>query len=87
VINKGITEEELQKAKNIKEASFVSDKQDVLSKAESLAATMLILATPDLSIPKSKIYESNIGRRQKSCPKILFDRQRVVLIYKPKSKS
>jgi len=88
VINKGITEEELQKAKNIKEASFVSDKQDVLSKAESLASYDAYFGNPGLiNTEIEKYMKVTLDDVKRVAQKYFSTDKRVVLIYKPKSKS
>ncbi len=48
VIDDGITDEELTKAKNIKEAEFIGDKKNVLPKAESLAKYFSYYGDPSL---------------------------------------
>ncbi len=88
IINKGVTEEELQKAKNIKEASFVGDKQDVLSKAQSLASNDAYFGDPGLINTEIEKYMSvTLDDVKRVAKKYFSTDKRVVLVYKPKSKS
>ena len=88
VINKGITAEELQKAKNIKEASFIGDKQDVLSIAQSLASNDAYFGDPGLINTEIEKYMSvTLDDVKRVAQKYFSTDKRVVLIYKPKSKS
>jgi zinc protease len=48
VIDGGITDEELSKVKNIKEAEFIGDKKNVLPKAESIAKYFSYFGDPSL---------------------------------------
>ncbi len=88
VVKNGVTDEELQKAKNIMEASFISDKKNVLEKAESLASYTAYYGDPSLintELDKYlKVTKEDILRVAK---KYLDTDKRIVLIYMPKDKS
>jgi predicted Zn-dependent peptidase len=88
VVKNGITEEELQKAKNITEASFVGDKKNVLQKAESLASYNAYKGDPNLINTEIQKYLAVTREDIQKIAKMLFNTdKRIVLIYNPKSKS
>lgn len=88
VVKNGVTDEELQKAKNITEASFIGDKKNVLEKAESLASYTAYENDPNLintELDKYlKVTKDDIIRVAK---KYLDTDKRIILIYTPKEKS
>lgn len=86
VIQKGVTTEELDKAKNITAMSFVSDKKNVLSKAESLAMYFSYFRDPSLINSELDKYLSVTVEDIKRVAKKYFDTdKRVVLNYLPKT--
>lgn len=86
VIKNSITDEELTKAKNILEATFIKDKKNVLQKAQDLSMTWQFLGNPDLvntELEKYlKVSKEDISRVAK---KYLDTDKKVVLIYVPKN--
>lgn len=88
LVNKGVTEEELQKAKNITEASFVGDKKNVLQKAESLASYNAYFGDPNLINTEITKYMAVTREDIQRVAKMLLDTdKRIILIYNPKAKS
>ncbi|TAL67319.1 MAG: insulinase family protein [Bacteroidetes bacterium] len=84
VISDGITDEELQKAKNIKESQFVGDKKNVLPKAESLAQYFSYYGNPSLINSQIDNYLS-VTKEQviKAAKKYFSSAKKVVLTYIP----
>lgn len=88
VVKNGVSDEELQKAKNITEASFVGDKKGVLQKAESLASYNAYFGDPNLINTQIKKYLAVTKADIQRVAKMLLDTdKRIILIYNPKEKS
>ena len=88
VISDGITDEEFQKAKNIKEAQFVGDKKNVLPKAESLAQYFSYYGNPSLINSQIDNYLSVTKEQVINVAKKYFSSaKKVVLTYIPDSGS
>ncbi len=86
VIEDGISSEELQKAKNINAAEFVTDKKNVLSKAESLAMYYSYYNDPSLINNQISKFQSVTVDDIKRVAKKYFDTdKRVILTYLPDS--
>jgi len=86
IIEDGVTKEELQKAKNIKEAEFVSSNKTVLEKAMNLAKYYVYFGTPNLINTELKKYQKvTLSDIQNVAKKYLGTKNRVVLYYLPKS--
>ena len=85
VIEEGISDEELEKAKNITEAGFVSGKKNVLGKAQSLAKYNSYFGNPNLINTELenylKVTKEDIKRVAKQ---YLGTDKRVILSYVPK---
>lgn len=85
LLKNGVTDEELQKAKNIIESGFVSDKKNVHSKAQSLAQYYSYYGDANMinsQIEKyMKVTKDDILRVAK---KYLLSEKKVVLTYVPK---
>lgn len=87
IIKNGVKPEELQKSKNIKEASFVGDKKGTLSKAESLARYNAYYGSPDRINTEIENYMSVTMDDIKRVAKKYFGTdKRLILIYTPKEK-
>lgn len=88
VLDKGITDEELTKAKNIKEAEFISGKKDVLDKAQTLAQYNSYYGNPELINTEIdqflKVTKEDIIKVAK---KYLDTKNRAVLNYIPQSQN
>ncbi len=84
IVEKGITDEEFTKAKNIKEAEFIESKKDVEEKAMELARLYSYYGNPSLintEIEKfGKVKKADIQRVAK---KYLDTDKRVILTYIP----
>ncbi|MBI5324547.1 MAG: insulinase family protein [Ignavibacteriae bacterium] len=88
VISDGITDEEFEKAKNIKEAQFVGDKKNVLPKAESLAQYFSYYGNPTLINSQLDNYLSVTKEQVLSVAKKYFSSaKKVVLTYVPDSET
>lgn len=88
VVKNGVSDEELTKAKNIMEASFVGDKKGVLEKAQSLARYNAYFGEPNLINTEITKYLSVTKEDiQRVAKKILDTDKRIVLIFNPKAKS
>ena len=88
VAKEGVTAEELQKAKNIMEASFVGDKKNVLPKAMSLASYNSYYQDPSLINTELDKYMKVTQEDLKRVANLyLKTDKRVILIYLPKQGS
>lgn len=88
VAKEGVTAEELQKAKNIMEASFVGDKKNVLPKAMSLASYNSYYQDPSLINTELDKYMKVTQEDLKRVANLyLTTDKRVILIYLPKQGS
>ena len=86
VIEDGVTKEELKKAKNIKEAQFVSSSKTVLEKAMRLARYYVYFGDPGLINTELKKYQNvSLSDIQRVAKKYLGTKNRVVLYYLPES--
>ncbi len=86
IIENGVTEEELEKAKNITEAQFVSGNKNVLDKAMSLARYYVYFNNPGLINTELEKYQNvTLSDIKKVAKKYLGTDKRVVLYYLPKS--
>ena len=87
VVKSGVTDEELTKAKNITESGFVSDKKNVLDKAQSLARYYTYFGDAGMINNEFDKYQSVTKEDIQRVAKLYFDTpNRVVLTYMPKSK-
>jgi predicted Zn-dependent peptidase len=85
VIKNGITEEELTKAKNITEADFISQKKNVLEKAQSIAKYFAYYGDPALINTEIDKYMKVTKEDVIAVAKKYFSKdKRVVLEYVPK---
>jgi zinc protease len=84
IIKKGISDEELQKVKNQREAEFVSDKKDVMGKARSLADYNDLHGDPGMINKELEIY-MNVTKEDilRVAKKYLDTKNRVILTYIP----
>lgn len=87
VIKSGVTDDELAKAKNITEVGFISDKKNVLDKAQSLARYYTYFGDAGMINNEFDKYQSvTKADLQKVAKDYLDTPNRVVLYYMPKSK-
>lgn len=85
MIDNGITDEELEKVKNQQEAQFVSDKKDVLGKAQSLADYNAYFGDPNMINTELQKYLSVTKEDILRVARKYFDtKNRVILTYIPK---
>lgn len=85
IIDDGVTDEELEKAKNIKEADFIMGKKSVMSKAMSLAKYQSFYNNPDLINTELDDYlDVTKADIQKVAKKFFGTDKTVTLIYLPK---
>ena len=86
VVTKGITDEELEKAKNIREAGFVAGKKDALDKAQSLASYYSYFRNANLINTELddflKVTKEDVI---KAARKYLATDKRVIVTYLPKN--
>jgi len=88
VATDGVTPEELQKAKNIVEASFVGDKMNVLSEAMSLASYNSYYNDPSLiNTELTKYLKVTVEDIKRVANQYFNTDKRVILIYLPKQGS
>lgn len=86
VITNGVTDEELQKAKNIREASFVFEKKDLMGKAQDLARYQTFFGDASLiNTELDKFLKVTKDDIVKAAKKYLATDKKVVLIYQPKN--
>lgn len=86
VIAEGVTEEEFQKAKNIKEAEFVQGKKNVFSKSQALARYHTYFGDANLINTEIKYFQSVTREDLQRVAKKYFGKDdRVVLTYVPAS--
>ncbi len=86
LINNGISDEELTKAKNIKEAEFVTSKKNVLEKAMALAEYNSYFGLPELINSELDKYMSLTKADLIRVAKQFFETENTVnLIFKPES--
>jgi len=87
VIEDGINDEELNKAKNISEAQFVESKKNVLDKAMMLARFNCYYGKPELiNTELSRIQKVTKSDIQKAAKLYLGNPNKVVLTYLPSEK-
>ncbi len=88
IIEKGISDEELTKAKNIKEADFISSKKDVLEKAQTLARYNSYYGDPSyINSELSKYLSVTKEDIQRVAKQYFATDKKVVLFYMPKKSS
>jgi len=88
VIEKGITDEELTKAKNIKESEFIFSKKDVMEKAQTLARYNSYYNDPSLINDELKKFLAVTKDDVQRVAKTYFGtKNRVILHYVPKKSS
>ncbi len=88
VLKNGVTEEELTKAKNIKEAEFIFGKKDVLEKAQTLARYNSYYGDPSLiNTEIDKFLSVTADDILRVANQYLGTKNRVTLIYMPKKSS
>lgn len=88
VIEKGITDEELTKAKNIKESEFIFSKKDVMEKAQTLARYNSYYNDPSLINDELKKFLAVTKDDVQRVAKTYFGtKNRVILYYVPKKSS
>lgn len=86
LITNGVTNEELQKAKNIREASFVFEKKDLMGKAQDLARYQTFFGDASLiNTELDKFLKVTKDDIVKAAKKYLATDKKVVLIYQPKN--
>ncbi len=84
IANDGITDEELQKAKNITETQFIMDKKNVLDKAETIAKYFAYFGNPNLINTELEKYLSVKKEDIKNvAQKYLKTQNYVTLFYHP----
>lgn len=85
IIEDGVTEEEYEKAMNIREAEFIASKKQVLSKAEALAEYTAYFDDPELINDEIKDFKA-VSREeiQRIAKKYFLDTEKVVLTFIPK---
>lgn len=80
----GVTDEELQKAKNITETQFISEKKRVLDKAETLARYLAYFGDPSLiNTELEKFLSVTKDDIKRVAQKYLLDANNVTLFYYP----
>ena len=85
IIEDGVSDVELEKAKNIKEADFIQGKKNVMSKAMSLAKYQSFYNNPDLINTELDNYLDVTKEDIQKVAKKFFDTDKTVtLIYLPK---
>lgn len=88
IIEKGISDEELTKAKNIKEAEFIFGKKDVLDKAQTLARYNSYYGDPSyINNEINKFLSVTKDDIQRVAKQYFATDKKVVLIYMPKKSS
>jgi len=86
IVKDGVTEEELEKAKNITESQVVSGNKTALEKAQSLARYYVYFDDPGVINTELKRFQSVSQQDIKdAAKKYLATDKRVVLYYEPKS--
>ena len=86
VIDDGITDEELSKVKNIKEAEFIGDKKNVLPKAESIAKYFSYYGDPSLiNTQIEKFLKVTKDDIIKAAKKYFETDKKVILTYIPET--
>lgn len=86
IVDKGVTDEELAKAKNMFEASFVNSRKNTLDKAFALAKFYSYYNNPGLiNTEFDKIKKVTKEDIQRAAKRFLDTKNRVVLIYQPKA--
>lgn len=84
IAKNGVTDEELQKAKNITETQFISEKKRVLEKAETIARYMAYFGDPSLINSELNKYLAVTKEDIKRvASKFLLDAKNVTLYYYP----
>lgn len=87
IVKNGVSDEELEKAKNITETEYISAKKNVLDKAKTLAKYSTYWHNPELVNNELKQYMAVTKEQIKEvAAKYLSTENRVTLIYMPKSK-
>jgi len=88
VLKNGVTEDELTKAKNIKESEFIFGKKDVLEKAQTLARYNSYYGDPSLiNTENDKFLSVSADDILRVANQYLGAKNRVILIYMPKKSS
>jgi predicted Zn-dependent peptidase len=86
VVADGVTDAELTKAKNIREAQFVFGKKDLMDKAQELARNSVFYANPGLiNTELDKFLKVTKDDIIKAAKKYLATDKKVVLVYTPKN--
>jgi zinc protease len=88
IIEDGVTEEEFQKAKNIKEAEFISSKKQVLAKASSLAEYTAYYDDPELINDEIEDFKAVTREEiQRIAKKYFSVDKKVSITFVPKNKN
>ena len=86
LIISGVTDEELQKVKNIREAGFVFEKKDLMGKAQDLARYYTFFGDPGLiNTELDKFLKVTKEDIIKAAKKYLATDKKAILIYEPKN--